>query len=219
MRAAPLYEVFSSIQGEATRVGERHLFVRLAGCDLECAFCDTPASRRIPDRARVFLPGGPEEVENPLDRAATVAVVGPGGRRSPASPEDARRLRTSALVMAASLLPAEPVAVGESWKRGRDLRALADAGIRVRGMVPELEVVEGRETVPVAVVTCRSDLTSRAGPTAGADAVMRERVRFVLGERRISAYHLRREGQTPAAAGRPARWHLVSVDLSVTPVE
>jgi len=68
MRAAPLYEVFSSIQGEATRVGERHLFVRLAGCDLECAFCDTPASRRIPDRARVFLPGGPEEVENPLDR-------------------------------------------------------------------------------------------------------------------------------------------------------
>lgn len=66
--SAPLYEIFSSVQGEATRVGERHLFVRLAGCDLECAFCDTPASRRIPERARVFLPGGVVEVDNPLDR-------------------------------------------------------------------------------------------------------------------------------------------------------
>lgn len=66
--AAPLYEVFSSIQGEATRIGERHLFVRLAGCDLECVFCDTPASHRIPDHARAFFPGGAEEVANPIAR-------------------------------------------------------------------------------------------------------------------------------------------------------
>ena len=64
--AAPLYEVFSSVQGEATRVGERHLFVRLAGCDLECVFCDTPASRRIPAKARVFFPSGVEETPNPV---------------------------------------------------------------------------------------------------------------------------------------------------------
>jgi len=66
---APLFEVFSSVQGEATRVGERHLFVRLAGCDLECVFCDTPASRRVPDEARLFLPGGRETAPNPLSRA------------------------------------------------------------------------------------------------------------------------------------------------------
>ncbi len=65
---APLFEVFSSVQGEATRLGERHLFVRLAGCDLECVFCDTPASKRIPDRARVFFPAGAAEVENPVGR-------------------------------------------------------------------------------------------------------------------------------------------------------
>ena len=58
MTTAPLYEVFSSIQGEASRVGERHLFVRLAGCDLECVFCDTPASRRTPTRSRIHLPSG-----------------------------------------------------------------------------------------------------------------------------------------------------------------
>lgn len=70
MADAPLFEVFSSVQGEATRVGERHLFVRLAGCDLECVFCDTPASRRIPDEARLFLPGeaAPLPAPNPLSQ-------------------------------------------------------------------------------------------------------------------------------------------------------
>jgi len=75
MTAAPLYEVFSSIQGEATRIGERHLFVRLAGCDLECAFCDTPASRRTPERAKVHFPGGAEEVPNPVARDALDRLV------------------------------------------------------------------------------------------------------------------------------------------------
>ncbi|MDH3592054.1 MAG: 7-carboxy-7-deazaguanine synthase QueE [Planctomycetota bacterium] len=65
---APLFEVFSSIQGEATHVGERHLFVRLAGCDLDCGYCDTPASRRIPARARVFFPDGVREIDNPVAR-------------------------------------------------------------------------------------------------------------------------------------------------------
>lgn len=75
MTEAPLYEVFSSVQGEATRVGERHLFVRLAGCDLECSFCDTPASRRIPERARLFHPDGLREAQNPLGRDALDAWV------------------------------------------------------------------------------------------------------------------------------------------------
>jgi organic radical activating enzyme len=68
MTEAPLYEIFSSIQGEATRIGERHLFVRMAGCDLSCVFCDTPASRKIPEHARVFLKGKVGEVRNPLSR-------------------------------------------------------------------------------------------------------------------------------------------------------
>ncbi len=35
-------ETFSSIQGEGPDVGRRTLFVRLGGCDLRCAWCDTP---------------------------------------------------------------------------------------------------------------------------------------------------------------------------------
>ncbi len=37
----PLVEVFYSLQGEGLRVGEATVFVRLAGCNLACDFCDT----------------------------------------------------------------------------------------------------------------------------------------------------------------------------------
>jgi 7-carboxy-7-deazaguanine synthase len=34
-------EIFFSIQGESTRVGEPCIFVRLTGCSLRCVYCDT----------------------------------------------------------------------------------------------------------------------------------------------------------------------------------
>src|SRR6266480_7765109 len=35
-------EIFYSIQGESTRVGQPCVFVRLTACDLRCSWCDTP---------------------------------------------------------------------------------------------------------------------------------------------------------------------------------
>jgi 7-carboxy-7-deazaguanine synthase len=40
-----VFEIFRSIQGETTRAGVPMDFVRLAGCDLACTYCDTPAAR------------------------------------------------------------------------------------------------------------------------------------------------------------------------------
>lgn len=39
--AAPLVEIFSSIQGEGIFVGCRQIFLRFAGCNLRCTYCDT----------------------------------------------------------------------------------------------------------------------------------------------------------------------------------
>ena len=45
--AAPIYEVFSSDQGEGPLVGVRQVFVRFRGCDLTCRYCDTPQARTV----------------------------------------------------------------------------------------------------------------------------------------------------------------------------
>jgi organic radical activating enzyme len=42
---ARIVEVFSSLQGEGLRLGERQIFVRFGGCNLRCEYCDEPASR------------------------------------------------------------------------------------------------------------------------------------------------------------------------------
>jgi organic radical activating enzyme len=84
---APVFEIFSSIQGEGLLVGERQVFLRFAGCNLCCAYCDTPAARQAPATARLQRPatGGAgcqpaetrfDELPNPLPAAAIAEAVG-----------------------------------------------------------------------------------------------------------------------------------------------
>ena len=41
MKALTVNEIFYSLQGEGHRAGTPSIFIRLAGCDLACGFCDT----------------------------------------------------------------------------------------------------------------------------------------------------------------------------------
>jgi 7-carboxy-7-deazaguanine synthase len=42
---ARVAEIFSSIQGEGLYCGQRQVFLRFAGCNLACGYCDEPAAR------------------------------------------------------------------------------------------------------------------------------------------------------------------------------
>lgn len=64
---APVVEIFSSVQGEGLLVGERQVFLRFAGCNLCCAYCDTPGAQEAPMMARVERPAATGQLESAPD--------------------------------------------------------------------------------------------------------------------------------------------------------
>jgi len=74
-----LHEIFSAIQGEGMLVGLRQIFLRFHGCNLACAFCDTPASRAIqPSLCSIEKYAGVRILDfqsNPMSVSSVVEVI------------------------------------------------------------------------------------------------------------------------------------------------
>lgn len=85
-----IYETFSSIQGESTHAGRLCFFIRLAGCNLRCSYCDTR-------KAQSSSSGSPRTLDE-LVRAAEqsglrlVEITGGEPMLQPAVTELCRRL-------------------------------------------------------------------------------------------------------------------------------
>lgn len=80
-----LSELFCSLQGEGWYAGERQVFVRTAGCGLECAYCDTVFSKRRTERCIVHTPEK-KWLSNPVSvSAAAEAATGLAETSGPAS--------------------------------------------------------------------------------------------------------------------------------------
>lgn len=85
-----IYETFSSIQGESSHAGRLCFFIRLAGCNLRCAYCDTK-------KAQTAESGRMRTLDDLLDEAERsglnlVEITGGEPMLQPATPELCRRL-------------------------------------------------------------------------------------------------------------------------------
>ena len=65
----PVQETFVSVQGEGTLVGTPSRFIRVSGCNLRCAWCDSPKTSWEPEKTAIPLAelveqckGGPRHV-------------------------------------------------------------------------------------------------------------------------------------------------------------
>lgn len=85
-----IYETFSSIQGESTHAGRLCFFIRLAGCNLRCSYCDTRKAQTVSSGRIRSL----DELVDEAERSGLRLIEITGGEPmlQPATPELCRRL-------------------------------------------------------------------------------------------------------------------------------
>jgi organic radical activating enzyme len=78
MQAANLSEIFASIEGEGINAGRPAVFIRLAGCNLSCSFCDTRYAREASETASIHAGGETSEIANPVSCDEIISLVTTG---------------------------------------------------------------------------------------------------------------------------------------------
>lgn len=74
MPVAQIVEIFSGIQGEGPLAGVRQVFVRVAGCNLDCDYCDTPGAHGWSEPAEIELRAGTAEFRREANPISAEAV-------------------------------------------------------------------------------------------------------------------------------------------------
>ena len=73
--SAQLCEVFNSIQGEGLYVGDRQTFIRFAGCNLSCQYCDTPEALVVSKEYKVETSPGKKNFNKHSNPATTSQLI------------------------------------------------------------------------------------------------------------------------------------------------
>lgn len=71
----PIIEIFNSIEGEGARSGKLCTFIRTAGCNLRCSFCDTTYSYNVATAKHYEVKQLVEEVER-IAQCKTITLTG-----------------------------------------------------------------------------------------------------------------------------------------------
>jgi 7-carboxy-7-deazaguanine synthase len=74
-RTVSLSEIFASFEGEGVNLGRPAVFIRFAGCNLSCSFCDTDYARVQSETASIHVDGETTGVPNPVDCGAVVSLI------------------------------------------------------------------------------------------------------------------------------------------------
>lgn len=74
-RAMLISEIFHSLQGEGTLAGVPSVFIRTSGCNLRCAWCDTPYASWKPEGEEMTV----DQIVAEVERHPTRFVVVTGG--------------------------------------------------------------------------------------------------------------------------------------------
>jgi len=171
-------EVFASVQGEGLRQGEPTVFVRLAGCDRRCSFCDTKYAweggrewtlPQILDKVRrvgqgvpgrwVCLTGGEPFMQ---DVRGLISLLKKGGRQVQIETNGTRYYPTAAYWISVSPKPKEYFVRPQFKKLAREVKLVVTRDLdlavirRIRAAFP------GRIPVILQPETCRRWSRKRA---------------------------------------------------------
>jgi len=78
VNSAYLTEIFASFQGEGIYAGERQVFLRFAGCNVACSYCDSPQALELPKIVKYEALAGAKKSElipNPLEVSKLIELI------------------------------------------------------------------------------------------------------------------------------------------------